>query len=77
MLTLKFSRKAHSDFVANDGARMKHGTGLGPKMGLSGSFALPVERGSCRAVTPSMFDLCFIRGSVSGIFRWFFATSRN
>src|SRR5260221_12817769 len=43
---------------------MEHGKGMGPKMGLSRSFALPVLRavtfrGSCRAVTLP----CFIRGS--------------
>src|SRR5712692_11969767 len=32
-------------------------------MGLSRSFALPVGRGSRRAVTPPAFDPCSIRGS--------------
>jgi len=39
-------------------------------MGLSGSFALPVlrtvaMRASCRAMTPSVFNPCFIRGVIS------------
>src|SRR6266568_7996356 len=39
----------------------------GPKMGLGGSLALPVGRGSRRAVTPSVFHPCSIRGLSSNI----------
>src|SRR5438445_4146393 len=49
---------------------MKHGCNTecrrGPTMGLGGSFALPVGRGSCRAVTLP----CLIRGPAFRISLW-------
>ncbi len=43
-------------------------------MGLSRSFALPVGRGSCRAVTPFVFHPCFIR--VSSVFQFQFSLAK-